>query len=36
MENSKAKLNTLDYPVTYHVVRKTVKKLENKKNPSFF
>ena len=31
MENSKAKLNTLDYLVTFQEVRKTVKKLKNKK-----
>ena len=30
MENSKAKLNALDYPVTYQEVRKTVKKLKAK------
>ena len=34
MENSKAKLNTLDYPVTFQEVRKTVKKLKNKKAAS--
>ena len=34
MENSKAKLNTLDYPVTFQEVRNTVKKLKNKKAAS--
>ena len=34
MGNSKAKLNTLDYPVTFQEVRKTVKKLKNKKAAS--
>ena len=35
MENSKAKLNTLDYPVTFQEVRKTVKKAKEQKS-SFF
>ena len=34
MENNKAKLNTLDYPVTFQEIRKTVKKLKNKKAAS--
>ena len=36
MKNSKAKLNALDYPVTYQEVRKKDKKLKNKKAASSY